>query len=123
VLEGIIGKFSSIIGASLSSSARAIIAWRHENMKKQSNEARINEVEHGLFTPLIFSATGGMTNEAYSFYKHLTSLLSDKWDETLYCCDGMDQVLFFLLTFVLCYMVLVRFPVIHWQFWLYILCW
>ena len=38
-------------------------------------------MEHGTFTPLVFSATGGMSDEAYAFYKHLASLLSDKWAE------------------------------------------
>ena len=50
-------------------------------MKKRSYQARIREVEHGTFTPLVFSATGGMSDEAYAFYKHLASLLSDKWAE------------------------------------------
>ena len=42
-------------------------------MKKCSDEDRIHEVEHSLFTPLIFSATGGMAHEASTFYKHLAS--------------------------------------------------
>jgi len=50
-------------------------------MKKRSYETRICEVEHGSFTPLIFSPTGGMANKAYTFYKHLASLLLVKWDE------------------------------------------
>ena len=48
--------------------------------KERSYEARIREVEHGTFTPLIFSATGGMADEASIFYKRLASLLSDKWN-------------------------------------------
>ena len=55
-----------------------------ENMncvyKNRSYEARIREDEQSSFTPSIFSATGGMANEATMFYKHLASLLSDKWD-------------------------------------------
>ena len=50
-------------------------------MKKCSYEAQIREVEHGSFTPLIFSATGGMSDEACAFYKHLASLLLNKWSE------------------------------------------
>ena len=46
----------------------------HENMK---NGKDIREVEHVTFTPLIFSATGGMADEACAFYKHLASLLCD----------------------------------------------
>ena len=51
-------------------------------------------MERGTFTPLIFSATGGMSDEAHAFYKHLASLLSDKWTEQystvmgwLRCCS------------------------------------
>ena len=38
-------------------------------------------MEHGTFAPLIFSATGGMFDEAYALAKHLGSLLSDRWTE------------------------------------------
>ena len=33
---------------------------RHENEKRRAYQQRILEVEHGSFTPLVFSATGGM---------------------------------------------------------------
>ena len=33
---------------------------KHENEKKRAYEQRIREVEHSTFTPLVFSATGGM---------------------------------------------------------------
>ena len=46
--------------------------------KKRSYETRIYEIEHGSFTPLIFSATGGMADEATAFYDCLASLLSSK---------------------------------------------
>ena len=38
-------------------------------------------MEHGSFTPLVFSASGGMGHEASVFYKRLASLLSDKWND------------------------------------------
>ena len=38
-------------------------------------------MEHSSFTPLVFSASGGMGHEATVFYKRLASLLSDKWKE------------------------------------------
>jgi len=41
---------------------------KHELSKKHSYEARIHEIEHNSFTTLIFSATGGMANEATFFY-------------------------------------------------------
>ena len=39
---------------------------------------RILEVEHGSFTPLVFSAVGGMNTAATVMYKRLASLLADK---------------------------------------------
>jgi len=38
-------------------------------------------VEHGTFTPLIFSGTGGMADQAILFCKRLVSLLSEKRNE------------------------------------------
>lgn len=55
---------------------------KHESVKKRAYESRIREVEHSTFTPLVFSATGGMGHEATIFYKRLASLLSEKWKET-----------------------------------------
>ena len=50
---------------------------RHERLKKNSYEQRIRDIEHASFTPLIFSATGGLGNEAKTFYKrHHSSLQS-----------------------------------------------
>ena len=51
----------------LSSAPRAIYR-RHENTKKCTYEAQIREVEHGTFTPLVFSATGGMADQAIVFF-------------------------------------------------------
>ena len=36
------------------------------------------KIGHKSFTPLVFSASGGMGHEASVFYKRLASLLSDK---------------------------------------------
>ena len=36
------------------------------------------EVEHGSFTPLVFSAVGGMNTAATVMYKRLASILADK---------------------------------------------
>ena len=43
-----------------------------ENMIKES------EIEHGTFTPLVFSAAGGMRTAATVTYKRLASLLATK---------------------------------------------
>ena len=54
---------------------------KHELEKKRQYEQRVREVEHASFTPLVLSATGGMANEATTFYKRLVSCLATKWDQ------------------------------------------
>ena len=51
---------------------------RHEQAKKREYGQRIREVEHGVFTPLVFSSTGGMGREAATFYKRLANMISQK---------------------------------------------
>ena len=48
--------------------------------KRRAYEERIQEVERGSFTPLVFSSSGGMGKAATVTYKRLASLLSDKWN-------------------------------------------
>ena len=50
----------------------------HERSKKQMYEQRITEVEHGSFTLLIFSMSGGMGRLAQTFYKRFTSPIVEK---------------------------------------------
>ena len=45
---------------------------------RRSYEERIREVEHGSFTPLIFSTQGGMSKVTTTMYKRLASLISTK---------------------------------------------
>ena len=49
---------------------------KHELEKCRAYEERIWEVEHGSFTPLVFSTSGGMGRAATTTYKHLARLLS-----------------------------------------------
>ena len=51
-----------------------------ENTKKRAYEQRVREIEHGTFTPLVLSATGGMGN-ATICYKRLTSMIATKHDQ------------------------------------------
>ena len=51
---------------------------QHESLKRRHYEQCIQEIEHGSFTPLVFSATGGMVPAATIVYKRLASLLADK---------------------------------------------
>ena len=51
---------------------------RHEQTKKREYGERVREVEHGVFTPLVLSTTGGLGVEATTFYKRLADLISLK---------------------------------------------
>ena len=56
----------------------------HEHMdNKRAYGQRIREIEHGVFTPLVFSTTGhgGIGREATTFYKRLADLISCKRDK------------------------------------------
>ena len=55
---------------------------RHEAAKKRAYEQRIREVEHSSFTPLVFSASGGMGQQGSTFYRRLAALLTEKWNES-----------------------------------------
>ena len=58
---------------------------KHEISKKRAYEQRVREVEHGSFTPLVLSLTGGMGSAATVCYKRLASLIAQKRDQ-LYSC-------------------------------------
>ena len=51
---------------------------KHENEKKRTYNSRIIEVEKSTFTPLVFSTSGGMGEEADSYHKRIASLISEK---------------------------------------------
>ena len=51
---------------------------QNEKEKKVKYAARITEVEHGSFTPLVFSCFGGMSRECSSFYRKLAEKLAEK---------------------------------------------
>jgi len=65
------------------SSTIAAVYWKHETIKKREYAQRVLKVEHGVFTPLIFSTTGGMGREATTFYKRLADKIANK-HETFY---------------------------------------
>ena len=65
--------------ASSNRSSTIAAAYRkHETIKKREYAQRVLEVEHGVFTPLIFSTTGGMGREATTFYKRLADKIATK---------------------------------------------
>ena len=53
-----------------------------EREKKREYGERINETEHGSFTPLVFSACGGMGKEASVVVKRLAGDLATKRNES-----------------------------------------
>ena len=50
----------------------------NEKKKKRKYNQRILDVEHGTFTPLVFSCFGGMSKECSAFFKRLTILIAEK---------------------------------------------
>ena len=54
----------------------------HENDKKRLYSSRVLEVERGTFTPLVFTATGGMSNECQRYHSRLAELLAVKKQES-----------------------------------------
>ena len=50
----------------------------HENEKKRAYNARVLEVEKGTFTPLVFSTSGGMGQEAHKLVKKLAERIESR---------------------------------------------
>ena len=50
----------------------------NESEKKRHYSERILQVDHGSFTPLVFSIYGGMGREYQMFYSKLAELIADK---------------------------------------------
>jgi len=48
-------------------------------MKRIDYEQRIREIEHSSFTPLVFSATGGMAKQAMTFTNAWPPYLLKTW--------------------------------------------
>ena len=57
------------------------ILKKHEQEKKRSYNNRIMNVEHGTFTPLVFSLTGGEGPETSMFHKHISQQIAIKTEE------------------------------------------
>ena len=53
----------------------------HENEKKRLYSRRALDIEHGTFTPLIFTSTGGMGKECLQYHSRLAQLISIKKGE------------------------------------------
>ena len=58
------------------------IFTKHEREKKRQYNNRIMNVEHGTFTPLVFSVNEGMAKEFLKFHKFLAEKIANKYG----CC-------------------------------------
>ena len=54
---------------------------RHEKEKRRKYEQRINQVEHGTFTPLVLSTSGGWGPSATVAFRRLAGLISNKYGQ------------------------------------------
>ena len=54
------------------------IFTKHEREKKRQYNNRIMNVEHGTFTPLMFSVNGGMAKECLKFHKFVPEKIANK---------------------------------------------
>ena len=50
----------------------------HQNIKKNNYQERVLNVEHGSFTPIIFSTAGGVGPEANRHHKRIAQLMALK---------------------------------------------
>ena len=57
------------------------VLHEHEQEKKRSYNKRVMEVEHGTFTPLVFTTTGVMGHECSLYHKALAEKISNKKGE------------------------------------------
>ena len=78
----------------------AIIPPPHKGYIESMRIWRSAHMRLEFVTPLIFSATSGMADEAYPFYKRLALLLSDKWSDHYAAVIGW--ITCFLSFFLLC---------------------
>ena len=54
----------------------------HSSKQKREYIERILQAEHGTFTPLVISTTGGMGRESRKFYARLSEMISEKRKES-----------------------------------------
>ena len=57
------------------------ILMKHEKEKKRSYNSRIMKVEHGTFTPLVFSVLGAKGPETSTFHRYIATKIGSKTEE------------------------------------------
>ena len=71
--------FNSFAPSNSSSSTNSTYR-RHEREKRRAYEQRILQVEHGTFTPLVLSSSGGWGPSAMVAFRRLAGLIATKHD-------------------------------------------
>ena len=59
---------------------------RNEMENKRAYDERVREIEHGSFSPLVFSTSGGMGTTATVVYKRIASMIAEKHTARRYRC-------------------------------------
>ena len=69
----------------------------HEDEKKRKYAERVNIIEHGTFTPLVFTTTGRMSKECKIYHNRLAELIANTkreqyhttiaWKRAKTCCS------------------------------------
>ena len=55
---------------------------RKELEKRRTYDERVREIEHGSFSPLVFTTSGGKGTTATVVYKRIASMISEKYVKT-----------------------------------------
>ena len=71
-------KVSSLLAPSYREKSVSATLASFEKQKKRAYNQRIQEIERGTFTPLIFGATGGTSRECSIFLNRLSERISEK---------------------------------------------
>ena len=61
-----------------------ILPWLYltlQHEKRRAYDQRVREIDHGCFSPLVFSASGGMGPTAKVVYKKLASMIATKHNQ------------------------------------------
>ena len=51
---------------------------RNEMEKRRQYDERVREIEHGSFSPLVFTTSGGMGTTATTVYKRIAAMIAEK---------------------------------------------
>ncbi|XP_063852102.1 uncharacterized protein LOC135095250 isoform X2 [Scylla paramamosain] len=65
---------------------------KNEQEKIRAYGERIQHVDQGSFTPLVFTTSGGMGSKAQCFYSRLADLMAEKEAPAKEPCRRMDEV-------------------------------